>query len=426
MMNQAIASEAAQQAYAQGAAFGTSVRSLGATGAGSADDSPAIQKALDGGGVVIIPAGNYLIGKTLRVKSGTRLVVHPHATLTFADRAGQKWDDFLITNSDYENGNTDIEITGGIWCGNNANNPRWHDLIAPGRYGGVMINFYKVKGLVFRDAMFCEPESYYFRISRVDNFLVENISFHTRRPTANNDGIHLGGYCSHGIIRHLRGLGRSAPNDDMVALNADDALQRVECHGQENGPITDIRVHDIEASDCHTFGRLLCIDSAIERIDVDGVRGGCGICMLNMDGARGCRVQMFDPKDPKYVTGVGHVRDVRIRNVEVHKSAAVTIPLLNIQERATNLLVEDFRRDMDKDAMPAAPTLLAANIPGHQLTLEGLAPSALDQLQEQSSATIHRSAADGFPAGHTAQACLGAGQKVVLPAGGFRRLALTK
>src|ERR1019366_1413556 len=66
------------------------VRSLGATGNGTVKDTAAFQKAFDacaaGGGEVVVPAGNYLIGSvvigshtTLRLEKGAALAGSPDA-----------------------------------------------------------------------------------------------------------------------------------------------------------------------------------------------------------------------------------------------------------------------------------------------------------------------------------------------------------
>jgi hypothetical protein len=61
------------------------VRSFGASGDGKTKDTAAFQKALDacgaaGGGEVVVPAGNYLIG-SIELKSRTTLRLEPSATL---------------------------------------------------------------------------------------------------------------------------------------------------------------------------------------------------------------------------------------------------------------------------------------------------------------------------------------------------------
>jgi polygalacturonase len=62
------------------------VRDFGAKGDGHTKDTAAVQKALDacvsiGGGTVVVPAGNYLIGSIV-VGSNTTLILNPRANLT--------------------------------------------------------------------------------------------------------------------------------------------------------------------------------------------------------------------------------------------------------------------------------------------------------------------------------------------------------
>ena len=61
------------------------VHAFGATGDGTTKDTAAFQKALDacaaaGGGEVVVPAGNYLIG-SIELKSHTTLLFKPGAHL---------------------------------------------------------------------------------------------------------------------------------------------------------------------------------------------------------------------------------------------------------------------------------------------------------------------------------------------------------
>ncbi len=415
-----------ETAYAQAPAASVNVKDLGARGDGSADDAPAIQKALDQGGTIVIPPGRYIIGRTLLVGSRTRIIAHPQALIMLADGVGKVWNDFLLANRDPEAGNHDIEITGGTWSGNNINNPRGEKLVDPGKYGGVMINFRNVSKLSISDCMLCDAQSYYLRLTRVSNFIVEHIRFHAQHPCNNNDGVHLAGHCHHGIIRHLRGLGRCTPNDDMVAMNADDALDRVECFGGECGPITNIHVSDIVADQCHTFVRMLSVVSPIENIDIDHIRGGCDIAVLNMDGARGCRVPVFDEKDPRFARGVGQVRNVRVSDVIVHKASATGTALINAQQIADELEIRSFTRDIERDASPDAPTLLARYMPEQLLELEGVTHQQADEMRQASSAEIQvRLLYPGDPTGRLAvRSHIQWGQEARLPRGGFTRLRL--
>ena len=396
------------------------VQDFGAAGDGIADDAPAIQNALDQHRDVFIPYGRYNIGGTLKVHSGTRLTVHPHTVLKLADGAGRKWNDFLLTNAKPESGDRDIEICGGIWNGNQKANRREPQIINPGAYGGVLVNFFNVENLLFRNLTLANAESYFSRFSRVRHFLVENIRFQSDEPRPNNDGVHLGGDCEHGLIRHLRGLTRGAPNDDIVALNADDALDRVECYGQTCGPIRHVHIYDLEAVQCHTFVRMLSVDSPIEHITIDDVRGGCDISAINMDAARGCLVPLFDENDPARQTGVGAISHARASRFMVHKTERNDIPLLRLETRAA-IIVTDFRRDPDADVSPEAPTLRTRYIENHEVAVEGLNEEQKTMALEHSSAQI---SIESNAHRHNLGAKTTRGESLVVPGGDLARVSI--
>ena len=390
---------------------------------GSGDAAPALQRALDAGGTIRVPPGHYRIGRTLRIGSHTRLLLHPQATLRLADAVGQTLDDFLLTNADHDRGNENIEIRGGIFDGNNRGNPRTPDaLIDPGSYTGVMVNFKNVRRLTFADSLLRDSETYHFRATKLERFLVEHLRFHTTNPRPNNDGIHLGGHCCDGMIRHLRGLGPAAPSDDLVALNADDALHRIECQGKTRGPIRNITIHHLEADQCHSFVRILSTDSPIEHIDISHVRGGFTAAAVNMDGGRGCRVKVFDAADPQYADGVGDCRDIRVSDFRVFKAVVGgRDPLLRLQQRVHNLTVSDFQRQASRDGAPDAPTFAVRHVPGHQLTVEGLSESQVRAMAEASSATVEQDASSSPLEVHLRQ-----DDVAVLPHGGFDELRIDR
>jgi hypothetical protein len=396
------------------------VESVGAVGDGVADDAPAIQRALDQHRKIFIPFGHYKIGRTLRVHSGTRLSVHPHAVLKLADGVGQHWDDFLLTCADSEGGVRDVEISGGIWDGNQAANRRGLELINPGAYSGVLLNFFNVDGLVLREMTLANAESYFLRLCEVKHFLVEHICFHSDEPRPNNDGVNLGGGCEHGVIRHLRGLTPGTPNDDMVALNADDMLERIEIYGKVCGPIRHINIYDIEAVRCHSFVRLLSVDSPIEHITIDNVRGGCDISAINMDAARGCRIPLFDQNDPARASGVGAVSNVWASRFFVHKTEPNQVPLLRLETRA-GMVVTDFRRNLKADVDLAAPTAQIRHIEGHTMEMEGLSETQKTSIQQASSAQVAVTS-DGQR--HNIHTVLSRGESMVLPQGDFARLTM--
>ena len=336
--------------------YGISAVDFGVVGDGKADDSDALQSALDAGSPrIVVPYGHYRLGKGLRLHSDIHLVVHPQATLRLADGAGRSEDVFLLTNSDHQSGNHNIIIEGGIWDGNNPANPRGPD--EPGKYTGVMINFTNVEGLTLRALSLMDATSYFVRLGRVTDFLIEDISFEIKNLRPNQDGIHISGFCEDGIIRNLRGLGSRTPNDDMAALVADDALQRAQNrNGAFNGPIRRIRVENLRASSCHSFVRLLSVENEIEDVEIHDVKGGCRCCAINMDACRECRIQLFNDAD--HPNGVGSINNVRISDFNVYKATDDNNqPMIDFRTRTDNIVIERFERDVMRDVSPGTPTL---------------------------------------------------------------------
>lgn len=100
------------------------VKGLGAAGDGVANDTGPLQAALDmardtGGGTVYVPPGTYKITSTLRIYSRTRLELHPKATIL----RGSTINAMLLNgtgNVSGYNGDSDIEVVGGVWDANNT------------------------------------------------------------------------------------------------------------------------------------------------------------------------------------------------------------------------------------------------------------------------------------------------------------------
>lgn len=369
----------------------------GAKGDGISDDAEALQRALDSGsGVIEVPGGIYKIGRTLRISSGTHLRLHPDAIIRLADGAAKATTDYLLTNADPDCGNAGIAIEGGTWDGNNAGNPRPTGLFDEG-YSGATLHFRNVSGLRLENTRLHNAEAYYARFTIVNGFHVENITFSSDRVRHNNDGIHLRGNCQNGVIRNIKGLQPGVTGDDMVALNADDALNRTEVRGMTYGPIRNIRIEDIAAEGCHTFVRLLSVHSPIEDVTVRGVRGSCEVAAVNCDAARGCRVPLFDEANPPFPDGVGSLRNIRLADFHVSKSVANDIALLRLETRMQNVVLSNFRRDLERDMSPQQPTLRLRYVDIKRLNIQpGNADSAVKfgECYESFEPSIDRMAID--------------------------------
>lgn len=350
-----------------------SVIQFGARADGVVDDGGAFQRALDvGPGTVLVPAGNYLIGRVLRIGSDTHLKVVDEARLRLADGVATTPDDYFLTNANPETGDTNITIEGGRWDGNNAGNARPTGLFDFG-CSGAMMHFRNVRGLRLTALHLHDAEAYHVRLTEVDGFHIEQIRFSADRVRNNNDGIHLGGHCANGVIRDIKGLHFGVTGDDLIALNADDALTRTEVRGMTRGPIRNILIEDIAAEGCHSFVRLLSVTSLIENITIRGVRGTCEIAALNCDGSRGCRVPVFDEANPPFPDGVGFLTNITAEDFLVAKSTPSDIALLRLETRMTNFRVLNFRRDVAADQSLATPTLRLRQAGALTLVADGAA-----------------------------------------------------
>ena len=338
---------------------------FGAAGDGMADDAPAFRRALDGGGYIRIPSGRYLIGSTLHMRSGTHISAAKDAVIVLADGALKKRGDYLLTADNAD----DISISGGVWDGNNPGNPRDPDMFSSTAFPGIMLNFHGVKGLALRDMTLRDPETFYVCLCDADGFLIEDIVFDSPNIRPNQDGIHLAGGCRRGVIRRLRGVGMS-PNDDVLAINADDYIGRIENHDLHNGDITDIVADDISAECCHTFIRIANTVSDVSRIFISGVRGRCANFAVNMDALRYCRTPLFPADDERYTDGVGRARDIHLKDICVSRAeasdAAGSRALICLETDVDDLTIENFRTS------GKSPSLKMVNTHGHTLEFEGI------------------------------------------------------
>ena len=234
-------------------------------GDGIHDDTAAIQARLDEDGKRIeLPdaVDCYLISRTLKIHSGQELVLPRFCRVKLAGMSNCT----MLENADPDSRDSDIQVTGGIWDLNNLEqlpNPFQfaHDAV-PDYSGNAMI-FRNIKRLRLANLTFKDPTTFACTLDGVTYFSIEDINFDFNygNPLAQNmDGIHLNGNCHFGLIRNLKG----ACYDDLVALNADEGSA---------GPISNIRLDGIFATDCHSAVRLLSDCYPVTNIHISNVFG---------------------------------------------------------------------------------------------------------------------------------------------------------
>ncbi len=338
------------------------IKDFGAIGDGIADDSPAIQKALDSGSPVVeIPDGNYRIVTTLKVPSFTRIEASRKARIFSCGDTPKKQGDFLLSNGDHEHGNTQITICGGIWDGNNTGifNTKNPDIFAPDAWSGTVLNFFNVTNLVLENLVVANSVVYYTRFGKIDNFVIRNIGFLSDSPGFNQDGLHFSGCCRNGLIENVAALTHGQTNDDMLALNADDSLERLENRGLLRGPIENMIFRNVFAENCHTAIRMLSVTSPIRNIRFENIKCGCRAYAINLDAARYCRTPLF--KNTDFPDGVGDISNIVIDNMEVWKTGKLDTPLICNETNSRNVAVRNFRRAVERDTRPDVPLIVTRN-----------------------------------------------------------------
>ena len=300
------------------------VSDYGAYADGIHDDYAAIQAALDSGASeVIIPIGSYAVSSTLKVHSGTRILADRCAHIMLKGGARKVRGDFLLSNSDTDGYNDNIELVGGIWDGVSTepenDKPDIFDLSG---YSGAVLNFCGVRGLVIRDVVVTNSTTYFIRMSRICDFVIENVDFASDSFAYNQDGLHFGGDVRRGRVRNIRSLTRGQTNDDMIALNADDSVERVENLDLVRDAIEDITFENIYAESCYTVIRMLSVTAPIRNIRFKNVHAGYRNYVINGDGARYCKTPLF--KEDEYPFGVGRVSNITIEDMTVYPVRAST------------------------------------------------------------------------------------------------------
>lgn len=338
-----------------------SVFDFSAKGDGVQDDWKAFQEALNSGAAEIyIPQGCYSISKTLLVHSNTKITASPNARIILEGETPKKRGDFLLTNANHETGNENITIDGGIWDGNNTGkgNQKPHIFDKEG-YSGTVLNFFHVRNLNLSNLTVANSVTYNIRMARLENFKIENIGFLSDNFGKNQDGLHFNGYVKNGVIRNIRALSKGQTNDDLIALNADDSMERVENFGMERGPIENLTFENLFAEDCHTIIRLLSVTAPIRNIHIKNVYGGYRCYAINADAARYCATPLFEETDCP--NGVGEMENIHIENMCCYSTCAQNEnPAIGLESLCDRFKISNFQLIRRGDA--PKPTAFCAKL----------------------------------------------------------------
>ncbi|MDR2430096.1 MAG: hypothetical protein LBD14_04265 [Puniceicoccales bacterium] len=331
-------------------------------GDGVTDDTAAIQEWLDTKTVVYLPPPpkHYLISKALRLRSGQTLRLDPGTIVRLADGAN----DYMLVNADTETGNARITVSGGIWDGNNAKNqslkgPRngrpWRDF-----YIGCAMVFTNVTRLRVENLTLKDPARFGLQLGACRQFTVEGITFDYNLRNPSMDGVHLQGGCSEGRVANLKGN----TSDDMVALNSDDS----EYYEITRGPIHDIQIDGLWATDCFRAVRFLTTGTPIRRVSIS-----------NIFGSFQRNVVAFTHWKPVPDGNSARVEDITIANIHSAKFTEPTQPTKRLRHN-------DMRRTFA--LIGAEGSLSLDNITIHGLNRREWMPKAAPTLRLQRGSVI--------------------------------------
>ena len=321
---------------------------------------------------VRIPAGEYIIHEPLTVPSHKHIFADKDAHFIFVPERPMIWSDFLLTNDNIEDGNEDIWLDGGVWDGGFGHkfNVKPDDIYQNDASSGTCLNFVNVKGLKITNLTVKNSIVYHIRLGRVRDFEVRNIVFDADKLAYNQDGVHLSGFCHDGIIENIRAL-NGQTNDDLIAINADDSVLRLENRALMCGPIENIVIRNIYAENCYTAIRLASVTAPIRHIRIENIYTGCRVYAINMDAARYCRTPLF--LEQSAPDGVGFVEDVTINNMTAFftKDAKNKETLMSLEEHADKFIITNFRRPAELDCHIEVPTILSRNLTHQRIEIDG-------------------------------------------------------
>lgn len=355
------------------------IKNWGVIGDGMADDTAALQAALDSGcHELFIPTGLYRVTTTLRVPSHTHLTAEATARI-FLSGPRKHRGDFLLTNANHENGNTDIAICGGVWDGGNRlpENAK-PDIFDENGYSGTVLHFFNIKGLTLRRLVVANSVTYNIRMAKISDFVIEDIDFLSDVFGWNQDGLHFGGDVHHGEVRRIRALSKGQTNDDLIALNADDFLTRVENRDLVCGNIEDIVFEDLFAEDCHTIIRLLTTVSAIRNITFRRIYAGYRCNAINADAGRYMRTPLFEETDMP--NGVGRIENLQIEDMTCYPTnpnpdttgpRARLHTALALESHAEGLKISGFKKINPLNLPVPGTALCACNLLNTAIAADG-------------------------------------------------------
>lgn len=304
------------------------VKDFGAVGDGSANDTAAIQRAIDSGGIVRIPRGVYVTG-TLYLKSNGGLHLEAGAVLRAShSRADYNADDFCPQNAVFsaesvtgahlivavEQENISLSGEGCIdgdalyWM---TEKWGWHLKSNPER-PGQMIFFAECRGVQIRDLSLKNASYWHLFLHGCEEVIVSGVRISGHPLVINNDGIDID--CCRNVV--VSGCLIDTA-DDALTLRAGAA-----------------RLRRPKACENIVIGNCILRSGFANAIRVGvgsgEIRNACFSNIMIREGTRTgiCFVSMYNPKK----SGVRCISDLQFDNIRTDAYRPFNIKLLNSEE----------------------------------------------------------------------------------------------
>jgi hypothetical protein len=196
---------------------------------------------------IIIQNGEFVIGGAILIPSD-RTVYLKNCKVRLLDAIY----DNIFRNSDYVNGNSNINIIGlgnavldGNSVGNGNDDYATYPLGTAGvhRYNGIFLC--NVTGFVISDVFFSDSSHYHITLQRAINGLVHDIYFTQKTTTRNQDGISIIFGCHDIEIYNISGYTK----DDFINMHIGPVtanLQAIDIPDAGVGDVYNIDIHDID------------------------------------------------------------------------------------------------------------------------------------------------------------------------------------
>lgn len=315
-----------------------SVKDFGAVGDGKSNDTPAIQNAIDacaaaGGGVVLLPAGNFLSGSLL-LRSNITLRITPGATLTGSRRMEDYAPPHLLNISGVEN----VAIDGGGRI-HGSGDAFWKDRSDHPYFLGIrprpspMIEISDSKGVRVQDLSIRDTPGWGIHVLRSDGVVIRSVSLisHLRGP--NTDGIDIDSsrnvrvadcYIEGGddaiVIKTPRRAGAALRPAENIAITNCVMTSTSNCFKLGTESSSDFK--NIAISNCVMFKLPGAFRAPISGIAIETVDGG------TIDGLVASNITMRDVGTPIFIRlgnrgrGMAEPRPGTLQNVSISNVVA--------------------------------------------------------------------------------------------------------